>query len=65
MAEDSPRGPFERFFRACLLVLAGVVCIVIALNLVGLVWGWLLLLAGLALAVWVAITLYRYWWGRR
>ncbi|GAB3608369.1 hypothetical protein GCM10027414_04940 [Humibacter ginsengiterrae] len=65
MGEETPRSPFDRFFRACLLILGGVVCIWVALSLVGQIWGWLLLAAGIALMLWCAVLAYRYWWGSR
>lgn len=50
MPEHDGKDPvplMTRFFRACLLALAGVVVLWLALQLLAQFWGWLLLLAGL------------------
>lgn len=65
MSDDSPTSIAARFFRACLLVLGGILALWLALELLGRFWGWLLLMGGVALVLCVAIAAYRYWWGRR
>jgi len=42
----------QRFFTACLLVLAGVVAIWIALELLAQMWGWIVLVVALGLTTW-------------
>ncbi|MFD6699424.1 MULTISPECIES: hypothetical protein [unclassified Microbacterium] len=65
MADDSPRGVAERFFRVCLFLLGGIVALWLGLELLAHIWGWLLLALGIALVLWCGVTAYRYWWGRR
>ncbi len=65
MPEDTPTSLFQRFFRACLLFLGGVIALWLALELLARFWGWLLLLAGIALVLWCLVVAYRYWWGAR
>lgn len=65
MGGDAPPPLAQRFFHACLLVLGGIVAVWLAVWALGQFWGWLLLLAALALAIWLAIAIGRYWWGRR
>lgn len=43
----------QRFFTACLLILAGVVAIWIALELLAQFWGWIVLILALGLTGWV------------
>ncbi|MBT9605912.1 hypothetical protein [Microbacterium sp.] len=45
----------QRFFTACLLILGGVIVLVIALEFVSQIWGWLVLAAVITLAIWVAV----------
>lgn len=65
MADDSPRGAAERFFRTMLFILGGIVALWLALELLAQFYGWVLLIAAIVLVLWVAVMLYRYWWGRR
>lgn len=65
MADDTPRGAAERFFRLCLFLLGGIVALWLALELLAQFWGWLLLIAAVALVWWCAVIAYRYWWGGR
>lgn len=65
MADDSPPGIVQRFFRACLMVLAGIVALWLALELLAQFWGWLVLIASIALILCAAAWAYRYWWGGR
>ncbi|MDQ1138461.1 putative membrane protein YdbT with pleckstrin-like domain [Microbacterium sp. SORGH_AS 1204] len=62
---DAPPPIASRFFRACLLILGGVVALWLALELFARLWGWVLLAAGIVLTAWCLVTAYRYWWGRR
>ncbi len=62
---DTPPPITSRFFRACLLVLGGVVALWLALELLAQFWGWLLLAVCIALMLWCAVAAYRYWWSRR
>lgn len=65
MADDTPISATRRFFRACLLVLGGVLALWLALELLAQFWGWLLLATAIALVLWCAVAAYRYWWGGR
>lgn len=65
MSGDTPPGIVQRFFRACLLILGGIVCLWLALELLAQVWGWLLLAAGIVLMLCAAVRAYRYWWSGR
>lgn len=61
MPDESPRGLPHRFFRACLLLLGGVIALTLALQLAAQIWGWLLLIALLVAAGWVAFLVIRSW----
>lgn len=65
MADETPRGVTSRFFRACLLILGGIVALWVALELLAQFWGWILLIGGTVLVLCAAVYAYRYWWGRR
>lgn len=65
MADDTPPTTVQRFFRACLLVLGGILALWLSLELLAKFWGWLLLLAVIALILCAGIWAYRYWWGGR
>lgn len=65
MADEPSRSMPQRFFRACLLFLAGVVALWLALELLAQFWGWLLLLAAVAVVVYGAVFGYQYWRDRR
>lgn len=65
MAENSPSSPPQRFFRGCLYVLGGIVALWLALELLAQFWGWILLAAAIALAVWTSVVSYQLWRDRR
>lgn len=65
MADETPTPTPQRFFRACLLILGGIIALWLALELLAQFWGWLLLLAAIALTLWCVVAVYRYWWGQR
>lgn len=46
--DEKPETLMSKFFRACLLALAGMVVLWLALQLLAQIWGWLLLAAALA-----------------
>lgn len=54
-----------RFFRACLLILGGILALWLALELLAQFWGWIVLIGVIVLAWCAGIAAYRYWWGRR
>lgn len=46
--DKEPVPVVTRFFRACLLALAGIFALYLGLHLLAQVWGWLLLLVAIA-----------------
>ncbi|MBP5802740.1 hypothetical protein J2D78_11660 [Microbacterium maritypicum] len=65
MSEQKPSTIVQRFFRACLLILGGIVALWLALELLAQFWGWVLLISVIVLVLCVAVWAYRYWWGGR
>lgn len=65
MPDSTPPTITQRFFRACLLVLGGIVALWLALELLAQFWGWILLVGVVALILCAAVYAYRYWWGGR
>lgn len=65
---DDKREPvplMTRFFRGCLLLLAGVIMLWLALQFLAQFWGWLLLLAAIAGLIYAAIWYIRWRRDRR
>jgi len=58
--DEKPETIMQRFFRACLLALAGVVALWIALQLLAQIWGWLLLAAALSGLIWAFVRFIRW-----
>lgn len=65
MTDDTPPSIVQRFFRACLLILGGILALWLALELLATFWGWILLIRVIVLILCAAVVAYRYWWGRR
>lgn len=65
MSTPTPKGLIERFFQACVLILGGVLALWIALSVLAHIWGWLLLIAGIALLVAAGVVAFRWWRARR
>ncbi len=63
--EKEPVPIMTRLFQRCLLLLAAVVVLCIALELLAQIWGWLLLLLGVAGLVWLVIWFIRWRRDRR
>lgn len=61
MAEQSPSPLPQRFFRACLLILGGVIALAVALDLLARVWGWIALIMLIILTAWATAVIYRWW----
>ncbi|GAA2021750.1 hypothetical protein GCM10009819_00320 [Agromyces tropicus] len=61
MADETPTPTPQRFFHACLLILGGIVALSLALELLAQFWGWLVLIAGIALVIWAAVVGVRHW----
>lgn len=49
----------QGFFRACLLILGGIILLYLALQMLSRFWGWLILIAIIIGAVWAAIAFVR------
>jgi len=65
MSDKQPASIARRFLSLCFALFAGAVLLVLALQLLSQIWGWLLLIAGVV-ALWcVGVAVWRYWWGRR
>ncbi len=58
---EPPASLMSNFARACLLLLVGVIALWLALQLIGQIWGWLLLIAAAIGIAWVAVRLIRWW----
>lgn len=65
MPESTPPPITQRFFRACLLILGGILALWLALELLAQFWGWLLLIGLVVLVLCAAGAAYRYWRGGR
>lgn len=65
MPDDTSTPTPLRFFRACMLILSGIVALWLALELLAQLWGWIVLISVIVLVLCVGVALYRYWWGRR
>jgi FtsH-binding integral membrane protein len=63
--DEKPETYMQKFFRACLLALAGVVALWLAVQLLAQFWGWLLLAAALGGLIWVAVWFIRWQRDRR
>ncbi|APZ34256.1 hypothetical protein BOH66_08375 [Microbacterium aurum] len=63
--DERPETIMQRFFRGCLLALAGVIALWLALHLLAQFWGWLLLAAALAGLIWAAVWFIRWQRDRR
>ena len=50
----------NRILGFCFAVFLGVVLLCLALELLSAVWGWLLLLAVIAAAIWILVAVYRH-----
>lgn len=63
--DEKPETIMSKFFRACLLALAGVVALWLAVQLLAQFWGWLLLVAALGGLIWATIWFIRWQRDRR
>ncbi|WP_125130781.1 hypothetical protein [Microbacterium sp. 10M-3C3] len=63
--DKEPVSIMTRFFRACVLMLAGVFVLWLALHLLAQIWGWLLLLAAIAGLIYGVIWFVRWRRDRR
>lgn len=63
--DEKPEPLMTKFFRACLLGLAGVILLCLALELLSKIWGWLLLIAAIGGLIWGAVWFVRWRRDRR
>jgi uncharacterized membrane protein len=49
----------QSFFKACLLVLFGIIALAIAFELLARFWGWLALISAMVVGIWIAVKIYR------
>lgn len=63
--DEKPETIMQRFFRGCLLALAGVFLLWLAWQLLSMFWGWLLLAATLGALIWAAVWFVRWRRDRR
>jgi len=57
--ESNPKSIAQRFFELSLLILGGVMALWLALQALAQIWGWVLLLVGVAGVSWAAIAFAR------
>lgn len=65
MTDPSPKNLVQRFFQACMLVLAGMLALYFGLQVLAQIWGWLVLIAAIVGLAWGVVVLYRWWRDRR
>lgn len=63
--DEKPEALMSKFFHFCLLALAGVFVLWLALQLLAQFWGWLVLLAALAALAWGIVWFVRWRRDRR
>jgi len=54
---ENPKSIVYRFVTTCVLVLVAIIALTVALDLLSRIWGWLLLIAAIALAGYVAFAI--------
>ena len=59
MTGDNPKTVAQRFFMFCLLILGGVIALTLAVDFLAKIWGWLLLLGLVMIAIWVTVVVVR------
>ena len=60
MSDGDPfKNPFRWFFNACLLLLFGMVALSLALQLLGEIWPWLLLVGSIVGAAVIGVIIWR------
>jgi hypothetical protein len=60
MTDEPKRGPVDRFFHACLLVVGGALALDIAIQLLAEIWVWLVIVGLIALAGFIGIEIWRH-----
>jgi hypothetical protein len=59
MSDHPPKSPVARLLYGCIAFLASVIALCLALELLAQIWGWLLLIAAIAGAIWLAVIIVR------
>lgn len=59
--DKEPVTVVSRILGFCFAVLLAVIMLTLALELLAAIWGWLLLVAGIAAFAWIVAVLYRRW----
>lgn len=59
--DKEPVTVASRILGFCFTVLLGVIMLTLAIELLAAIWGWLLLVAGIAAFAWIVAVLYRRW----
>lgn len=65
MTDPSPKSLAQRFFQACVLILAGLLALSFGLQVLARIWGSLVLVMAVIGLVWGGVVLYRWWRDRR
>lgn len=60
MSSNEPTSMAKRFLGFCVSVLAGIVLLYLAMQLLAQFWGWLLLIALIGAAIYVAVVIMRW-----
>lgn len=59
--DKEPVTMASRILGFCFAIFLGVILLYLALELLGAIWGWLLLVGGTVAIIWIALALYRRW----
>lgn len=59
--DKEPVTVASRILGFCFAIFLGVILLTIALELLGAIWGWLLLVTGIVAVVWIGFVVYRLW----
>lgn len=59
--DKEPVAMGQRILGFCFTVFLSVMLLYLAIDILMSIWGWLLLVAGIVGAIWVALVIYRRW----
>ncbi|NEM90909.1 hypothetical protein [Galbitalea soli] len=57
MSSNEPTSLARRFVAFCLSILAGIVLLYLAVQMLAQFWGWFLLIAGIVAAIWITVRI--------
>lgn len=61
MSDRSPwRNPADWFLNAAVGILVGALALWLAVHLLEQIWGWLLVIAGVTMSIWIAVAVLRF-----